>query len=202
MAIASGVGVAIGVMQGGVSTLVGIAVCLEMFSLPLSFSLYLSLSLRPNNTVTHKTQLQISAALLPPVVNCGLCFALHFNVNANAQKFEPDYFLHISLYSGGLFILNIVCIVICANLTFVMKKVNFANSVVITKTKERRRSESSITASLMNDDVSTMYMNPPSKTTNSSSMMDNLLCRVQNDDLVTLSCDEINHDRHHQQECI
>ena len=135
--------------------------------------------------MTHKTQLQISAALLPPVVNCGLCFALHFNVNANAQKFEPDYFLHISLYSGGLFILNIVCIVICANLTFVMKKVNFANSVVITKTKERRRSESSISASLMGDDVSTMYMNPPSKTTNaSSSMMDNLLCRVQNDDLV------------------
>ena len=38
VAIASGVGVAIGVMQGGVSTLVGIAVCLEMSSLSHSIS--------------------------------------------------------------------------------------------------------------------------------------------------------------------
>ena len=144
VAIASGVGVAIGVMQGGVSTLVGIA---------------------------------ISAALLPPVVNCGLCFALHFNVNGDAEKFEPNYFLHISLYSGGLFILNIICIVICANLTFVLKKVNVAKSIVITKTQQRRRSESSAYLS----DVSSNYMNPPTTSQPSSKIMDSLLCRQQND---------------------
>ena len=129
----------------------------------------------------------ISAALLPPVVNCGLCFALHFNVNENAEKFAPNYFLEISLYSGGLFILNILCIVICANLTFVLKKVNVANAVVITKNRERRRSEASSVPSYMNDDVST-YMHPttPSRG-NNSSVMNNLLgvCNVQNDrDLV------------------
>eukprot|EP00939_MAST-03C_sp_MAST-3C-sp1_P002149 g2149.t1 len=104
VAIASGVGVAIGVMQGGVSTLVGIA---------------------------------ISAALLPPVVNCGLCFALHFTSNTDKAHFADDYFLSMSVYSGSLFLLNVICIVVCAYLTFVLKRVTFVPAVAITKLKDR-----------------------------------------------------------------
>lgn len=153
VAVASGVGVAIGVMQGGVSTLVGVA---------------------------------ISAALLPPLVNCGLCFALHFNVNTSGTDFGKFYFRTMAFYSGMLFILNIVCIVLCANITFMVKKVNFVALAPISKSKERARSVPSGDFQFEDDgeEVST-YMAPSFKhrrgdrTNNAtSSIVNTLMCGV------------------------
>jgi len=141
VAIASGVGVAIGVMQGGVSTLVGVA---------------------------------ISAALLPPVVNCGLCFALHFTSTTSSSSFEEGYFMRMAGYSGALFLLNIVCIVICADLTFRVKRVDFAAPAAV------RREAVALSGRRRDDEEVTTYVSPDLRDDDDNDgigFVDALLCR-------------------------
>lgn len=108
----------------------------------------------------------------------------------------------MSLYSGLLFLLNIVCIVLTANLTFMVKKVNVVAPVAITKSKERARSTTSLgmdpSYEDSNDEVST-YVSPTFKhrrddavrrymdnttscSSGSSSIVNTLLCGVQHND--------------------
>mmetsp|Transcript_2348 Transcript_2348/g.3604 ORF Transcript_2348/g.3604 Transcript_2348/m.3604 type:complete len:401 (-) Transcript_2348:35-1237(-) len=61
----------------------------------------------------------ISASLLPPVVNCGLCLALAFvHLYDDETKHNAYRFAHLGLMSFVLWIVNFVIIVIVGYLTF------------------------------------------------------------------------------------
>eukprot|EP00937_MAST-01D_sp_MAST-1D-sp2_P003747 g3747.t1 len=74
----------------------------------------------------------IAVALLPPLVNSGMCFGLALvywlqprgDFPGGASEEEQQYFAWIALYSFCLFMLNMVCIFISAFSVFKLKKVD------------------------------------------------------------------------------
>lgn len=68
----------------------------------------------------------ISAALLPPIVNCGMC--LTFGIYFTAFGFDETgiKWLSMSAASMSLFLMNFVCIFVFAMLMFKVKKINRA----------------------------------------------------------------------------
>lgn len=65
----------------------------------------------------------ISAALLPPIVNSGLCHMLAIWHTSLHNGGEMHRFLQMGMYSMLLFLLNLFCIIVFAMLTFRLKRV-------------------------------------------------------------------------------
>eukprot|EP01128_Nolandella_sp_AFSM9_P009892 TRINITY_DN658_c0_g1_i1.p1 TRINITY_DN658_c0_g1~~TRINITY_DN658_c0_g1_i1.p1 ORF type:complete len:269 (-),score=23.00 TRINITY_DN658_c0_g1_i1:225-1031(-) len=94
-------------------------------ALPSGFGVALAVV---GNQVNSLVGVAISAALLPPIVNSGMCFVYAFLAPVFHDFVDRDYFLRISAVSFALFLVNLFTIYLSALLMFKIKSLAPTNT--------------------------------------------------------------------------